>query len=60
MTQNYKDRADQIATNAAEEHHYALRQLDGEADPYNGADGARTVVELCEYIAELVKIIADC
>jgi hypothetical protein len=36
---------------------FADRTLEGETDGYDGADGARKVSELCDYIDELIDFI---
>ena len=33
----------------------AERIYEGDSDPYDGADAARTIIELCDYIEDLER-----
>jgi len=36
----------------------AQRMYEGDSDPYDGADAARTVIDLCNYIEDLERRLA--
>lgn len=52
-----KKRLTKISEDALIEEQFADDILSGESDNYDGADGARTVRRLCEYISELVETV---
>ena len=53
-TQLYK-----ISENSAWERDIATRIMNGDHDGYDGADGARTVLQLCRSISALITAIED-
>ena len=50
-------RLEKISENALDEEQHAYNILNGEADNYDGADGAHTVRQLCVYISDLIKTV---
>ena len=52
-----KERLERIKEIVKFEHDFALKTLEGETDNYDGADGARSVDELCCIINELIAEI---
>lgn len=52
-------RLEKISAEALDEEQYAYNILAGEADNYDGADGARTVRQLCGYIGELISAVKE-
>lgn len=52
-----KQRLDQIQEQARWRREQAQRILEGDADNYDGADGARYVLDLCWWIDELIAAV---
>lgn len=49
---------EKIRESVDNERKFAQRIMEGEVDNYDGADGARTVLELCDFIDSLLAEIA--
>lgn len=54
-----RKRLEKISAEALDEEQHAYNILTGEADNYDGADGAREVRRLCGYIAELLNAVKE-